>query len=101
MTKAPQVRKSISKEILRDMPLSPTKEPEISCKESSLKAKPTGIPLPPELARDARRHAYSNGMYLSKFMSQLLLRGLESIQSLRFNPANPAQSLFGLDNLPN
>jgi hypothetical protein len=68
-------------------------------KESSLKAKPTGISLPPELARQARKHAYLNGMSLSKFISQLLLRELKSIQGLRFNPAEPAQSPLGCDNL--
>jgi len=101
MTKAPQVRESISKEILRGMPLPPTKEPEISSKESAIKAKPRVISLPSGLAREARVHAYSNGMSLSKFVSQLLLRELESIQILRFNPAKPAQSPFGLENLPN
>jgi len=70
-------------------------------KETALKAKPTGISLPPELARAARMHAYSNGMSLSKFVSQLLLRELKSIQGLRFNPAKPAQSPFGFDNLSN
>jgi hypothetical protein len=79
MTKAPQVRTSISKEILRDFPLPPTKEPEISCKGSALKAKPAGISLPLGLAREARMHAYSNGMSLSKFVSQLLIRELKSI----------------------
>ena len=32
MTKAPPVRKGSSKEMLRDMPLPPTEEPEISYK---------------------------------------------------------------------
>jgi hypothetical protein len=68
-------------------------------KESALKAKPTGISLPPELVREARKHAYSNGMSLSKFVSQLLLRELKSIQSLRFNPAEPTQAQFGSDGL--
>jgi hypothetical protein len=72
MTQAPQVRKSISKEILRDTPLPPTKEPEIPFKESALKAKPKEISLPPGLAREARIHTYSNGMFLSKTVSQLL-----------------------------
>jgi len=70
-------------------------------KESALKAKPTGISLPPELAREARMHAYSNGMSLSKFVSQLLLRELKSIQSLRFNPAEPAQPPLVSNNLSN
>jgi hypothetical protein len=70
-------------------------------KESSLKAKPTGISLPPELARAARMHAYSSGMSLSKFVSQLLLRELKGIQGLRSNPVEPAQSPFGLNKLSN
>jgi hypothetical protein len=70
-------------------------------KESALKAKPTGISLPPELAREARMHAYSNGMSLSKFVSQLLLRELKGIQSLRLNPAEQAQSPLGLKNISN
>jgi|GEM_PF-3900609 hypothetical protein len=82
MTKAPQIRKSISKEILRDMPLPPTKEPEISCKESALKAKPRGIWQPLGLAREARMHAFFNGMSFSKFVRRLLLRELKSSQSL-------------------
>ena len=65
-------------------------------KEAALKAKPTGISLPPELARAARMHAYSNGMSLSKFVSQLLLRELKGVQGLRFNPAEPSQSSVGL-----
>jgi hypothetical protein len=60
-------------------------------KDFSLKAKPTGISLPPELAREARMYAYSNGMSLSKFVSQLLLRELKGIQGLRFNPTEPTQ----------
>jgi hypothetical protein len=68
-------------------------------KESALKAKPTGISLPPELAREAKKHAYSSGMSLSKFVSQLLLRELKGIQGLRFNPAEPAQASFGLEKL--
>jgi len=82
MTKAPQVRKSISKEILTDISLPPSKEPEISCQGYALKARPAGISLPLGLAREARRPAYSNGMSLSKFVGQLLLRDLKSIQSL-------------------
>jgi len=82
MTKAPQVKEIISKEILRNMPLPPTKEPEIYCKESALKAKPAGICLPLGLARGARMHAFFNGVSLFKFVSQLLLRELKSIQSL-------------------
>jgi len=70
-------------------------------KDSSLKAKPTGISLPPELAREARMYAYSNGMSLSKFVSQLLVRELKGIQGLRSNPAAPAQPPFGLNNLSN
>ena len=65
-------------------------------KEAALKVKPTGISLPPELARAARMHAYSNGMSLSKFVSQLLLRELKGIQGPRFNSAEPSQSSFGL-----
>jgi hypothetical protein len=68
-------------------------------KESSLKVKPTGISLPPELAREARKHAFSNGMSLSKFVSQLLLRELKSIQGLRFNAPEPTQAQVGLDSL--
>ena len=78
MTKASH-RKSISKGILRDMPLPPTKEPEISCKESALKPKPSGISLPLGLVREARMPAYYHGLSLSKFVGQLLLRELKSI----------------------
>ena len=78
MTKAPH-RKSISKGILRDMPLPPTKEPEMPCKESALKPKPSGISPPPGLPREARLPAYSHGVSLSKFVGQLLLRELKSI----------------------
>ena len=76
----------------------------------ALRAKPMGISLPPNLAREARMHAYSHGMSLSKFVSQLLLRELESIQGHRFKPDNPDgpdkpdksdQSSFGLGKLPN
>jgi hypothetical protein len=70
-------------------------------KESALKAKSTGISLPPELARAARMHAFSNGMSLSKFVSQLLVRELKGIQGLRFNSAESAQSSLGLEKIPN
>jgi hypothetical protein len=63
-----------------------------------------GISLPPNLAREARMHAYSNGMSLSKFVSQLLLRELESIQGNRFKPYKlnePDQSSLGSGKLPN
>ena len=70
-------------------------------KETALKAKPTGISLPPELARAARMHAYSNGMSLSKFISQLLIRELKTMGSARFNPTEPAQPPLGLNSLSN
>jgi hypothetical protein len=72
-------------------------------KEAALKAKPTGISLPPELARAARMHAYSNGMSLSKFVSQLLLRELKSVGSARVNPveAFQAKSSISLDDSTN
>jgi hypothetical protein len=37
-------------------------------KDSTLKARPIGISFPPELLTEAKRHAYSNGMSLSKFV---------------------------------
>jgi hypothetical protein len=70
-------------------------------KESAIKVKPTGISLPPELAREARMYAYSNGISLSKFVSQLLLRELTSIQGLRLKHPEPAQASFGLDDFSN
>lgn len=70
-------------------------------KESSLKSKSTGISLPPELAREARMHAYSNGMSLSKFVSLLLLRELKSVQGFRFNPTEPAQPPLVFNNVSN
>jgi hypothetical protein len=72
-------------------------------KDSALKAKSTGISLPPELARAARMHAYSNGMSLSKFVSQLLLRELKTMGSARLNPVEAAQakSSISLDDSTN
>ena len=65
-------------------------------KEIALKAKPTGISLPPELARAARMHAYSNGMSLSKFVSQLLLHELKTMERFRRPSAPSAQSASDL-----
>ena len=65
-------------------------------KESAHKAKPTGISLPPELAREARMDAYSNGMSLSKFVCQLLLRELNTMEHFRRAQATSAQSAFDL-----
>jgi hypothetical protein len=70
-------------------------------KESALKAKSTGISLPPLLAREARMHAYSNGMSLSKFISQLLIRELKTMGSARFNTVEPSQPPSVFNNLSN
>lgn len=70
-------------------------------KESALKSKSTGISLPPQLAREARMHAYSNGMSLSKFVSQLLIRELTTMGSVRFSTVEAARSSFSSDKLSN
>jgi predicted DNA binding CopG/RHH family protein len=41
------------------------------------KAKSMGISLPPELIREAKKHAYSKGMSFSKYIRDLLLRELK------------------------
>ena len=40
------------------------------------KAKAAGISLPPDLIKDARKHAYEKGMSLSGFVRQLLIERL-------------------------
>jgi hypothetical protein len=70
-------------------------------KEPALKAKSTGISLPPLLAREARMHAYSNGMSLSKLVSQLLIRELKTTGSARSNTFEAARLSFSSDKLSN
>ena len=40
------------------------------------KAKAAGISLPPDLIKEARKHAYGKGMSLSGFVRQLLIERL-------------------------
>ena len=48
--------------------------------EKAKKARAIGVSLPPDLIRQAKKHAFSQGMSFSRFVRSLLARELIQIQ---------------------